>query len=644
MSTVPTEELVSYGAPASADQVSAEAYVYNLPARPSGSHLGTSENDVFYTYFYPDQAIYGGAGDDQFYDSLNVNNYFYGGDGNDYFVADGGDDVLFGGAGHDLLNGGVGNDYYIFNVHNEPGSADIIDESGVDVIVFEGATTINDLYFLENGSDLHIYTMGQGLDETWFGLRILDQFGGSEPAIEYIVIQDVAYNLNDVVQNGFGTVNTAPVAGNMDTIVRVSASRRIEFDSLFTDPDGDTLTYTATLADGSPLPDFMSFDSVTGFLSGIAPSKSQATISISVTASDGALETSYSFSFEVQGGYSGTDGKDFYYGGDGIDYIVGLGGNDYLYGGDGDDTLIGWDGHDTVAGEGGDDNITGGDGDDILYGDDVLRNADFQNAGADFILAGLGNDRIYGGAGNDDLFGQEGDDVIYGDAGDDVIYGESGNDYIYGGAGSDFLHGDRYSSSYSGADVVFGGDGNDFIFGGAGRDRLYGDNGDDMLSGGDDKDYLYGGSGDDRLSGDLGNDRLYGGAGADMLGGGDGTDTLYGGDDNDVLIGGSGTDFLFGQGGADTFKLDLTSIDRLSDFEASEGDTIDIADLLIGYDSATDDINDFVTLVYRNAGRTDIRVNDDGIGDDLPYVGIVFSDLTGETVDTLVTSGTLIVE
>ena len=128
-----------------------------------------------------------------------------------------------------------------------------------------------------------------------------------------------------------------------------------------------------------------------------------------------------------------------------------------------------------------------------------------------------------------------------------------------------------------------------------------------------------------------------------VLIGGAGTDTLYGGGDSDILIGATGTDFLYGEGGADIFTLDLTSIDRVSDFDASEGDTINIADLLIGYDSAADDINDFVTLVYRNAGRTDIRVNDDGLGNDLPYVGIVFSELSGETVDTLVASGALVV-
>ena len=88
----------------------------------------------------------------------------------------------------------------------------------------------------------------------------------------------------------------------------------------------------------------------------------------------------------------------------------------------------------------------------------------------------------------------------------------------------------------------------------------------------------------------------------------------------------------------------MENIDRVRDFDQSEGDKINISDLLTGYDSATDDINDFVDIVIRNTGRTDVRVNEDGVGNDLQYVGIVYGDLTGETVDNLITNGTFIVE
>jgi len=153
-----------------------------------------------------------------------------------------------------------------------------------------------------------------------------------------------------------------------------------------------------------------------------------------------------------------------------------------------------------------------------------------------------------------------------------------------------------------------------------------------------------GGTDNDTLNGGDGNDQLRGEEGADIIYGDNGSDTIYGGNGDDVIIGGNGRDYLNGDAGADTFYLDLEDVDRVRDFDQGDGDKINIADLLDGYDSATDDINDFVDIVIRSTGRTDIRVNEDGVGNDLQYVGIVYGDLTGETVDNLVTNGTLIVE
>jgi glucose/arabinose dehydrogenase len=56
-------------------------------------------------------------------------------------------------------------------------------------------------------------------------------------------------------------------------------------DGAFTDVDGDTLTYSAELADGSALPSWLSIDAATGRLSGMPPQFE--TLSIVITASDG---------------------------------------------------------------------------------------------------------------------------------------------------------------------------------------------------------------------------------------------------------------------------------------------------------------------------------------------------------------------
>ncbi|MBE5213575.1 putative Ig domain-containing protein, partial [Pectobacterium quasiaquaticum] len=57
----------------------------------------------------------------------------------------------------------------------------------------------------------------------------------------------------------------------------------------FTDPDvGDTLTLSATLADGSALPSWLSFNPATGTFSGTPANGDVGSLSIRVTATDGS--------------------------------------------------------------------------------------------------------------------------------------------------------------------------------------------------------------------------------------------------------------------------------------------------------------------------------------------------------------------
>ena len=82
--------------------------------------------------------------------------------------------------------------------------------------------------------------------------------------------------------------NTAPTVAN--TIGNQTAATGTEFtftvpDNTFDDADGDTLTYTATLSDASPLPDWLSFAADTRTFTG-TPTTAE-TLTIRVTANDG---------------------------------------------------------------------------------------------------------------------------------------------------------------------------------------------------------------------------------------------------------------------------------------------------------------------------------------------------------------------
>ncbi|MCT8950463.1 LapA family giant adhesin [Pseudomonas iridis] len=117
--------------------------------------------------------------------------------------------------------------------------------------------------------------------------------------------------------------------------------------------------------------------------------------------------------------------------------------------------------------------------------------------------------------------------------------------------------------------------------------------------------------GNDTLLGGAGNDILFGSGGNDLLDGGKGNDILLGGTGNDTLIGGQGNDILIGGSGADTFvwKAGDTGSDVIKDFKASEGDRIDLRDLLQGETGST--IDNFLKITTVD-GTSSLQVSSAG--------------------------------
>jgi Ca2+-binding RTX toxin-like protein len=186
--------------------------------------------------------------------------------------------------------------------------------------------------------------------------------------------------------------------------------------------------------------------------------------------------------------------------------------------------------------------VTSGAGDDTI---------DLTDA-ADFVLPGAGNDVVDARGGNDVVFAGLGNDDVDAGSGDDVVRGNVGNDTIGGGDGNDRLAGNF---------------GNDSVSGGPGNDVIRGDVGDDTLNGGGDDDTLFGFVGNDALSGGNGNDALWGGIGDDTLDGGNGNDSLGG------II---GRNALSGGQGADTFHVRALALNASNDFNAADGDILNL--------------------------------------------------------------------
>jgi Ca2+-binding RTX toxin-like protein len=168
------------------------------------------------------------------------------------------------------------------------------------------------------------------------------------------------------------------------------------------------------------------------------------------------------------------------------------------------------------------------------------------------------------------------------------------------------------------------------LLGGADDDSMDGGDADDRLAGGDGDDTLHGGAGDDRLSGGTGDDTLDGGVDDDILRGGDGDDSLDGGAGDDALVGGPGNDILKGGDGADRFVFNEASdsasetTDLVFDFNAVDGDKIDVSAIDANNSTAEDDAFAFIGDNAFGGTAGELRFADNS------YYGVLEGDLNGD--------------
>jgi len=97
-------------------------------------------------------------------------------------------------------------------------------------------------------------------------------------------------------------VNDAPIVANAITNQSATEDAAFSFtipNSTFTDVDGDSLTYTASLENGEALPSWLSFNATTKTFSGTPVNEDVGTISVCVTASDGQASVSDVFSLAI---------------------------------------------------------------------------------------------------------------------------------------------------------------------------------------------------------------------------------------------------------------------------------------------------------------------------------------------------------
>ncbi|MBX7540662.1 cadherin-like domain-containing protein [Qipengyuania sp. GH29] len=299
-------------------------------------------------------------------------------------------------------------------------------------------------------------------------------------------------------------------------------------EGIFSDPDGDTLTLSATLSDGSPLPGWLVFDAATQTFSGTPPQDFNGILTIRLIASDGFAEAWDEFTLEI------TPLNDAPVAVDDTATV------------DEDASTTG----NVLTDSPGTDSDVDGDALEVTAVGGFAPGAIVQG---DYGTLTLNGDGSWTYSADGDIV----DTWTPGTTGDDVFVYEI----------SDGQDSDTATLTITVTAIADG----VLIEGGRGASNFVGTDGDDTLLGGRGNDTISGSDGSDTISGGNGNDNLDGGASIDLLDGGNGDDILIGGLGDDFLNGGKGDDIMTGGAGGDTFVFDGgkkdTSIDHITDFE-----------------------------------------------------------------------------
>ncbi len=306
---------------------------------------------------------------------------------------------------------------------------------------------------LANGAALPTWLTFDAATQTLSGTPANGQVGSID--IKIIATDKLGASAEDIFKLTVQDTNDAPilVKGIVDSSVTINKAFNLTLPAgTFIDIDaGDVLSYSATLANGQPLPTWLTFNVATQTLSGQAAFANVGSIGIKVIATDTTgAQAEDIFTLTVKSGLNEINGDSLdnnLSGSSKADYIKGLDGNDFLYGLGGNDYLEGGAGNDYLEGAAGADTLVGGLGDDtyrLIDNDVIIEDA---NGGNDTVIsninytlgANLENLSLYNNASGT---GNDADNRIIGlGSGNNTISGGAGNDYLEGGLGNDVLTG-----------------------------------------------------------------------------------------------------------------------------------------------------------------------------------------------------------
>ena len=440
-----------------------------------------------------------------------------------------------------------------------------------------------------------------------------DRFGAA--SFGYTLTDSAGLSSQGSVDLTIAAVNDAPVlaAPLSDRLATEETAFSIALQTnLFSDPDGQPLTFTLARADGTALPAWISFNPLTQTMSGLPPANFIGTLMLRLTASDGQISINDDFALNVlntqdppilvrpvpdvtldnAGGvirvgapftfaadtaaFSDPDGQPLAFqarlaSGAALPSWLVFNGTTFT-----GTPPAGANGVIAIT-------LSASDGAAIVSDTFNLTVAAALVLPYDNVIAGNGTitgtalrDQLNGGAGNDTFRDLAGNDDAFGGAGSDTFFAAEGADLYDGGAGTDRVN---YSGATAGLSIFMGVPAQST--GIALGDRFVG------------IEYLFGSNfGDIIVSQGL--TRVYGVGGDDVLVDSGGVQQLWGGDGRDIFLFVDGDqaqdrimDFVLGQDAIDLSRWGASSIDQLAIVERTNAAGVALGELLISYNGET---------------------------------------------------------
>ncbi len=466
--------------------------------------------------------------------------------------------ILVGATGHDTLTGGEGNDVYVYNRGDGQDSIDDLDwVGGSDSLLFGAGITDTDVLAFKSGNDLffkvqdsndqigfiNYYAANTTVDGEVFDHKI----NSVEFANGVIWDQNMIQSVIDLAGN-----NHAPTINSYLPTLQAHTGNLFTYtvpgDTIIDPDDGDFVTYSVKMPDGSAIPPWLNFDAASRTLSGIpaagdvgslqfmlwgtdkynCSTGENVTLNVGVPNNAPILATALPDQSAALGGpftYSiSTSAFADPDAGDILSYSATLSDGSALPSWlsfnastrtfSGTPSVLG-----TVSVR-----VTATDTGSLSVSDIFDLSVTVQN----LTLNGTaGADTLNGGAGNDSLNGLGANDTLYGNAGNDILSGGTGNDTMRGGIGNDIYIVDSTSDIVSenlseGIDLMqssvtctLAANVENLTLTGTSAINGTGNTLDNVLLGNSAVNTLTGGAGNDTLNGGAGNDKMLGGLGND---------------------------------------------------------------------------------------------------------------------------------